>query len=268
VNDRPAGIGRFVLYWMRWSRRAESNHALAWAAELANSLDAPLLALETLSCEYPYASLRLHTFALEGAAERAAAIRGLGAGYCFELQRKRSEPLSAARRLGAGACAVVTDDYPATILSPAGSDAFLHELPIAAYAVDSSCVIPWRTFETRAYAAFSLRPKIHKLLPAFLKPAPRVRLRKPFTDSAGLASRYGTEALLRVAPSALAASCDIDRTVEASPLFRGGRAEAVRRLDRFLGWRPPALLRFEERPRGSGYLPAQPVPALGPSFAH
>jgi deoxyribodipyrimidine photo-lyase len=231
LNRRSAGgSGRYVLYWMRWNRRAESNHALAWAADLANHLDVPVLAVETLSCAYPHASDRTHTFALEGVAETAARLRALGAGYVFELQRRREEPLAAVAQLAGDACAAVSDDYPETIAAPSGPDGFLRDLPIACYAVDSSCIVPWRTFATRAYAAFSIRPKIHKLLPGYLRTAPAVRLRRRFSGPAP--AMHVEVSPERVAE--LAAACQIDHSVRPTPSFRGGRAEAVRRLERFL----------------------------------
>jgi deoxyribodipyrimidine photo-lyase len=94
----PAGVrahGEFVLYWMRANRRVECNHALAFAAGLANRLQKPLLCYEALPCTYPYANDRLHAFALEGVAETAAALRKLGAGYVFDLVS--SMPITASR---------------------------------------------------------------------------------------------------------------------------------------------------------------------------
>ncbi|HEV3202233.1 MAG TPA: hypothetical protein VGZ73_30255 [Bryobacteraceae bacterium] len=40
--------GEYVLYWLRWNRRTESDHALAFAAALANRLNLPLLVFESL----------------------------------------------------------------------------------------------------------------------------------------------------------------------------------------------------------------------------
>src|SRR5262249_34885352 len=47
---------RHVLYWSQMNRRVESNHALAYAAWMANDLDVPLPFYEGLTCAYPYAS--------------------------------------------------------------------------------------------------------------------------------------------------------------------------------------------------------------------
>ena len=81
LNDKPVRPGgRYVLYWCRWNRRVESNHALLYAAQLANGMNLPLVCFERLSCAYATASDRFHTFVLEGVPEMQARVRKLGAG--------------------------------------------------------------------------------------------------------------------------------------------------------------------------------------------
>jgi hypothetical protein len=47
LNDAPVRPGgRYVLYHMRVNRRVESNHALAYAVDLANRLDLSVLCRE------------------------------------------------------------------------------------------------------------------------------------------------------------------------------------------------------------------------------
>ena len=116
LNDAPVRAGaRYVLYWAQMNRRADSNHGLAWAAQLANELDLPVLCYEGLTCSYPQANDRLHTFILEGVAETRRRLKKLGVGYCFHLRRRRSDPDDALYRLAADAAAIVTDDYPTFI---------------------------------------------------------------------------------------------------------------------------------------------------------
>src|ERR1035441_7612659 len=79
---RPGG--RHVLYWCRWNRRVESNHALLYAAEMANRMNLPLVCFDRLFCAYPTASDRFHTFVLEGVPEMQARLHKLGAGYRSE----------------------------------------------------------------------------------------------------------------------------------------------------------------------------------------
>ncbi len=103
--------GRYVLYRCGHNRRAAGNHALLFAAGEANRMQVALLVSESLSCDYPYANDRLHTFLLEGVSRTAADLRKLGAGYVFELARRKGET-SRAGEWETGAAAVVVDDHP------------------------------------------------------------------------------------------------------------------------------------------------------------
>ena len=103
---------KYVLYWAQMNRRVGWNHALLYAAELANRAGLRLLVYEGLTCSYPYASDRLHTFILEGVPDTEQRLRKLGIGYMFYLRRKRSDPDDILYQLAEEAAAVVTDDYP------------------------------------------------------------------------------------------------------------------------------------------------------------
>lgn len=204
--------GEHVLYECRHNRRAESNHALGFAAGLANRLGIPLLVFESLGCDYPYASDRLHAFVLEGVAETAARLRKLGAGYVFELRRRKGER-SRIAELERAAATLVVDDFPG----------YQRTSAVSAYAVDSSCVVPAHAIEKQMYAAYALRPRIHRLLPQFLKPAPEVKLEKRFRGQVPKMVSIGQ-----------VAECEIDHTVAPSTAFRGGRSQAEKQLTTFL----------------------------------
>jgi deoxyribodipyrimidine photo-lyase len=244
--------GRYVLYRIRANRRAENNHALAFAAGLASHLDLPLLVFESLSTTYPYANDRLHTFVLEGVAETADRLRSLGAGYVFHLERRRGSAEPALRAIACDAAAVVTDDYPETLAPRADPG-------VQAFAVDSSCVVPASAIEGRAYAAYSIRPKIHKLLPRFLKPAPAVQIRRRFRERL---PEVHTEVCAERIPE-LVASCDIDHAVRSSPSFRGGRDVAQHTIERFLHERLHRYAREKNEPSAHATSDLSPYLHLG-----
>src|SRR5271167_2957094 len=116
LNDRPfRDAARYVLYWAQMNRRVESNHGLLYAVELANRRGLPVLYYESLTCSYPCANDRLHTFILEGVPDTARRLKKLGIGYVFYLRRRKSDPNDALYQLARQAAAVVTDDYPTFI---------------------------------------------------------------------------------------------------------------------------------------------------------
>jgi len=221
LNDRQVRAGgSYVLYWCRWNRRVESNHALLYAANVANRVNLPLVCFERLSCAYPTACDRFHTFVLEGVAEFEAGLRKLGVGYIFQLPRRKSRGDAAMREVVAGAAAIVTDDCLRA--APA--------VDVQLLAVDASCIVPVSQIPERSYAAYAIRPRIHRMLPQYLRPVPKVELRCRSTRDFGHLHTRVT----RNSVAELVASCEIDHSVPPSTMFRGGRKEAMRRLRRFL----------------------------------
>lgn len=232
LNDAPIRPGaQYVLYWMQMNRRVESNHALEFAAARANALKLPLLVYEGLTASYPYASDRFHTFLLEAVPGTAARLAKRGIGYLFHLRRKLSDPNDALYRLAAQAAIVVTDDYPAFIPRE-HNRAVPPKIGIPYLAVDSSCVVPMRLFEKKEYGAYTLRPKLHRVLAEHLRPCERTTLRVKWPGPIPAAELHTEVTAAGIA--ALVAACEIDHSVKPSLSYRGGRDEAERHLHTFL----------------------------------
>ena len=221
LNEQPVRrAGGYVLYWCRWNRRVESNHALLHAAGTANRMGLPLVVFERLSCAYPTACDRFHTFVLEGVPEFQAQLRTLGIPYIFQLPRAKTRSDGLRDAVMRDAAIVVTDDCLRA--TPA--------LDVRLEAVDASCIVPMSAIPQRSYAAYSIRPKIHKLLPQYLTAAPAVEIRHRLKATfAGLHTDVTRENI-----AALVAECDIDHSVKPTAAFRGGRRAAEARLQRFL----------------------------------
>ena len=230
LNAAAPRDGEYILYWAQMNRRVDSNHALAFAADLANQRGLPLLFYEGLTCSYPHANDRFHTFLLEGVAETARRLAKLGIGYVFHLRRRRSDPNDALYRLAADAAALVTDDYP-TFVARQHNARVPSRIEIPYYAVDSSCVVPMNSFDKQEYAAYTIRPKIKRVLADYLQPVAPIRVKRRFNlaISAGLRTEVTSANI-----SSLVAECEIDHSVPRSTEFRGGRREAERRLQHFL----------------------------------
>jgi len=146
------------------NRRVESNHALLHAVEMANRHKLPVLVYEGVTYRYPYANDRHHTFLLEGVQETSKRLAKLGIGYVFYLERGPQDPRDILYRLAEKAFAVVTDDYPAFIARKHNASV-PSKIGIPYHAVDSSCIVPMSLMEKREWAAYTIRPKIHRLLP-------------------------------------------------------------------------------------------------------
>jgi deoxyribodipyrimidine photo-lyase len=211
------------------NRRVDSNHALSWAVTRANELDLPVLVYEGLTCSYRQANDRMHTFVLEGVPETERRLAARGIGYCFYLRRRKTDANDILYRLAADAACVVTDDYPVFIAAE-HNRSVPQKLDIAYEVVDSSCIVPMQLFTKREYAAYAIRPKIHKLLPLHLRPCPEPKVRMKWSVPK---PEYHTEVTTENI-ALLVGACEIDHTVAPSVSYRGGRLAAEAKLRQFL----------------------------------
>jgi deoxyribodipyrimidine photo-lyase len=231
LNDRPERArADFVLYWIQVYHRAEQNWALSAAIQAANRLGVPLVVYHGLGCTYPHANDRIHRFILEGAAELEGRFARRGIRYRFYLRRRTADPNDVLYRLARRAALVVTDDFPAFFI-PEQTARVAGRLDVAMWAVDSNGIVPLAAIPGEQYGAYTLRPKIRRLLAEHLHPVPEP---EPRRDSLAVALDVPeTRVTLSEIETAIGGS-DIDHGVPASAVYRGGYGEARARLDRFV----------------------------------
>ncbi len=222
--------GQYVLYWMQMSKRTSHNHALNFAITQANERRLPLLVYEGLKFYYPWASDRIHTYILEGVAEKKKEFERLGIRYIFYLQRSARDPKQTVARLCQNAALVVTDEFPCFII-PHHNKVIAEKADIPVYAVDSNGMIPLVRFEKEEYAAYTIRPKIKRLLPNYLQPS---REEKIVVERPDLKVDCPETIVTEKNIPDLVKSCDIDHTVKPSPVYHGGEANGRWRLDHFV----------------------------------
>ena len=231
LNDAPERTedSQYVLYWAQMNRRVDSNHALLYAVEIANRLALPVLFYEGLTCTYEYANDRLHTLMLENVPETAKRLKKAGIGYVFYLRKTRKSQNDVFYQLAQHAAAVVTDDYP-TFIARAHNAAVPAKLDVPYYVVDASCIVPMSEIPHRQYGAYTIRPRIHRLLPTYLTAADPLRVTKRFSGSLpALHTEVTAENTKK-----LVASCEIDHSIAPSTEFHGGSLAAEQHLADFL----------------------------------
>jgi deoxyribodipyrimidine photo-lyase len=231
LNDKSANPGgKYVLYWMQMFKRAEFNHALNFAIRQANERRLPLLVYEGLKYYYPWASDRIHTFILEGVAEKRKAFEKLGIRYVFYLQKDENSPRDTVARIAQDAALLVTDDFPCFII-PKHNEAIVRKAEIPVYAVDSNGVIPLSRFEKEEYGAYTIRPKIKRILHEYLKPFEEEKIK---IKAADLKIDCPETEVTEKNIAQLVSECAIDHSVKPSPVYHGGTANGRKRLKKFL----------------------------------
>jgi deoxyribodipyrimidine photo-lyase len=170
-EKRTNPAGSFVLYWMTAYRRLGWNFSLQHAADLARKLGKPLVILEALRVDYPYASHRLHRFILDGMEERARALEGTPVLHYPFVERAPGEGRGLLEKMGRAACHVVTDDFPSFFLPRMVAEAG-RSLRVPLDIVDSNGLLPMRAPEKTFSAAYHFRRFLQKTLPEHLPESP------------------------------------------------------------------------------------------------
>ena len=219
------------------TRRTRWNFALQRAVDLSLETGAPLLILEALESDYPWASDRLHRFVLDGmAANQNAAARSRACYYPYvEPSHHAGRGLLAA--LAPHACAVVTDHFPAFLI-PRITAAAARQVRVRFEAVDSNGLIPLsrhgRAFTSaRSYRAFVQR-ELREHLREFPEEHPLRHLPRGRSASIppGIARQWPPATELLHARASLA-SLPIDHVVQPTAIA-GGEPAARRRLNAFV----------------------------------
>jgi len=226
VNRRA----HYVMYWMQMYKRVENNHALAWAIRKANELKLPLFVYEGLKYYYPWAGDRLHTFILEGVEEKRQRFAELGIRYIFYLQQDADSPKQIVAKLAKDAALIVTDDFPCFII-PEHNRRIAERSQIPVHVVDSNGIVPMSKFNKEEYAAYTIRPKVKKLLPQYLKPLAEETVE---IDGSNIELDCPETTVTSVTIAGLVAGCNIDHAVPPSKIYHGGTTNGRMRLQKFI----------------------------------
>ena len=223
LNDRSHVKGKSVIYWMQASQRTRYNHALEYAALTANQLKQPLIVYFGLTSDFPEANLRHYRFMLEGLREVKNDLKDRGIFFCI----RQEQPVQGIISLAKTASAVIVDRGYLKIQKQWRNEAASNlECPLIQ--VESDCVVPVETASAKEeYSAATLRPKIHRLFPLFLKPLDQYDIETPSLDR-------DIDTIDIDDIETLISKMKIDRSAGAVERFKGGTGKALKNLDDFI----------------------------------
>ena len=166
INDvEVTSDGDYVLYWMISFRRSQYNYSLQRAVTWAKKLNKPLVILEAIRCDCPWASDRLHRFVIEGMADNAECFSKKNVLYYPYLEPAQGKGKGLLKDLAFRACVVVSDDFPGFFL-PRAIAAAASQIHVRFELVDSNGLLPMRAANKVFARAFDFRRFLQKnLLP-------------------------------------------------------------------------------------------------------
>lgn len=213
--------GKCVVYWMQRAQRAADNAALNVAIDIANELGKPAVVFFRLRADAQHANVRHFHFMLDGIAGIDAALRKRRVGFVLCRDPEHDILEFCAR---ADPCLVVSDENPLRA-AESGRRRAGRRLSVPFWTVDADVIVPTRLLGKEHYAARTIRPKIHALLPQFLQPLSDPSTRRLWSPPRGIGA---------IDPLAVSLEgMTIDRSVAVAG-FDGGESQAEQTLSRFL----------------------------------
>ena len=165
--------GQSVLYWMIRDKRVKDNWALLEAQKIALKNNAPLLVCFHYYGFYKDANIRQYKFLFDGLRDTANNLLDLNINFYLlnGLAKKEIPRFINQYKVGH----LVTDFSPLKVYKKRLSQV-IEKVDIPITQVDAHNIIPvWKTSNKKEYAAYTIRPKIKKLLPIYLTDIPKIK---------------------------------------------------------------------------------------------
>ncbi len=240
IHDLTPGrqTGGNVVYWMSREQRVDDNPALLYARHLADRMNSRLSVAFTLTDDYPGATIRHYDFMLKGLQEVAVRLERKNIPFSVLMGTPPATLSDYTRKNITGT--VIMDFDPLRIKRIWQSEA-IHSIPCKFIEVDGHNIVPARFVSDKIeYGAYTLRPKIHRLLGDFLE---------GFQDLEQMPGENGTSP--NFSPVVLLESLKVERRVQPVEWIVPGESEALKVLKTFIEQKLPEYNAFRNDPNSN-----------------
>jgi deoxyribodipyrimidine photo-lyase len=220
----PDSQGECVVYWMQRAQRGIDNHAVDVAVKAANALGLPLVVYFAGIANFPNANLRHYSFLNQGLRDIEADLAARNISFVL-----RNAPHESHERLLADVCAamVIGDENP--MRDPERWRRELAEkIRIPFWTVDADVVVPSKLIEKAQYGAYTIRPRLYRLLQEFLVAYENPKAEVAWERPKGFHADSVNEDMTR-------GWKEFDRSVEPVAAWVGGTHAGLKRLKLFTG---------------------------------
>lgn len=221
-SDAPDPSGKCVAYWMQRAQRGIDNHAVDVAVKVANLLELPLVVYFAGISNFPHANLRHYAFLNQGLPDVESDL----AERKISFVMRRAPHASHEQFLSnVGAAFLVGDENP--MREPERWRRKLaSRIGIPFWTVDADVVVPSKLIEKAQYGAYTIRPRLYRLLPEYLHPCENLKAEYEWKRPKGFHSDSVHEDITR-------GWKDLDRSVAPVEAWQGGTKAGLKRLKHF-----------------------------------
>jgi deoxyribodipyrimidine photo-lyase len=235
----PAAEGNCVVYWMQRAQRAHDNPALDVAIQVGNELKKPVVVFFAPVPFYPRGNLRHYHFLVEGIPDLAEDLAARGVGFVLRTYPEHSL-LKFCQEVRP---AIVIGDENPMREAECWRAKVATQMRLPLWTVDADVIVPSKLLLKEQFAARTIRPRLHALLPQFLLPQTSLKAHVRWISRPQLRSLSPQEDLI--------AHWGLDDSVRPAPGWHGGSKLALHVLQEFVAKRlagyPDARNRPEER---------------------
>ncbi len=210
-----------VVYWMSRDQRADDNWALIYAREMAERLNKGLSVIFCLSPDFLGATLRQYGFMLRSLIEVKSRLENIGIKFNLLIGNPKDEIPDF---LNENRASILIADFDPLRIKREWKEGVSSKITIPMHEVDTHNIVPCFHVSSKIeFGAYTIRPKITRLLPFFMDEFPEI---KPFEPSVKNAKIPDIEKLL--------IEVGTDRSIsEVSHLIPGEKA-ALKMLHDFI----------------------------------
>ncbi len=210
-----------VVYWMQRDQRINDNWALLYARQIATSIDQPLVVIFCLAETFLGATSRHYGFMMKGLRKVEGSLSLKNIPFKLLVGKQEIVIPDFLKEINAGT--LVSDFSPLRVARLWKQDV-LKKTDIPYYTVDAHNIVPCTVASNKEeFAAYTIRPKINKLLPEFLEEFPQLYRQK--------SNPFGT---IKNNWELANESLNIDREVKEVDWIKPGEEAAMKQLQIFI----------------------------------
>jgi len=162
-----------IIYWLSRDQRVHDNWALIFAQNLAFKKKKHLLVVFNLVPDFQKATIRQYGFMLKGLQEVESELTRFNISFFLLKGKPEVEIPEFIKKFDAS---VLISDFDPLRLKRIWKKEIAEKIQIPFYEVDAHNIVPCPFVSNKLeFAAYTIRPKIHKLLPEFLDEFPKIK---------------------------------------------------------------------------------------------
>lgn len=162
-----------VVYWMQRDQRVNDNWALVFAYQKAKEKQLPLIVMFNIVPEFLDAAERQYSFMINGLKQVEKKLSELNIGFKLLFG---NPAVTIPEFVKESNCSVLITDFNPLKITRKWKKEVHAKIKVPFYDVDAHNIVPcFVASDKQEFAAYTFRPKIHRLLPDFLDEFPQIK---------------------------------------------------------------------------------------------